>query len=146
VASRTERQMSRSGAILRRSPITMTAILLDWKKWLISSFRQWPMPPHARRKQPLPPRQTRFRPQNSCPGMECRCQSFGYSDDTLAKTSASDLLNECGAAFESAISTDNKQDVNAKLFKPVNHFSGVLRTARPSWHRTTEGLNRGDGF
>ena len=71
---------------------------------------------------------------------------FGNSDDTLAETSTSDLLNECGAAFESAIPTDNEQDVDIEMLKAVDHFSGVLRTTRSSQHRTTEGLNHGDYF
>jgi hypothetical protein len=71
---------------------------------------------------------------------------FGCSDDTLAKTSANDLLNECGAAFEGAIPTDNKQDVYIELLKTVYHFIGVLRTTRSSQHRTAEGLNRRDDF
>jgi hypothetical protein len=42
---------------------------------------------------------------------------FGDSDDTLAETSTSDLLNECGAAFESPIPIDNEQDVDIEMLR-----------------------------
>jgi hypothetical protein len=60
---------------------------------------------------------------------------FRDSNDALSEATAVDLRYDRGGAFERAIPTNDKKDVDSQKFEGVYHFCGVLRTARSSEHR-----------